>query len=231
MVVPRGQKLEAAQANKLEDLASTLKRLKDEIRDYQCPHCGALLTERGGDCDHYYEAFECGYVNTDGCGKRPCPWDPKFPRFEDYELQFVSTKTAGEKSWTCIANPKTDMARWLSLIAYGRTKEESEQRIRAEYERNARKEKKVIKKQSGRVKANLIICQPPLPVAWLGCWRGILSGRVALNVDLLAAVLGDVDLQGGRVPRQSPNSGEGFNRPDKPRLRWTTTVCPYTRPR
>ena len=142
MLVSRGQKFEAAQASKLEEIASTLQRLKDEIREYQCPHCGALLAERGGNDEHYYEAYYCGYVNTDGCGKRPCPWDPKFPRFEDYELQFVPLETDADKSWACIANPKTDMARWLSLIAYGPTQEEAEKKVRAEYDRNARKEKK-----------------------------------------------------------------------------------------
>ena len=95
----RGQKFEAAQASKLEEIASTLQRLKDEIREYQCPHCGALLAERGGNDEHYYEAYYCGYVNTNGCGKRPCPSDPKFPRFEDYGLQFVPLETDADKSW------------------------------------------------------------------------------------------------------------------------------------
>jgi hypothetical protein len=36
---------------------------------------------------------------------------------------------------------------------------------------------------------------------------------------LLAAFMRDVDLQSGRIPRQSPDSGKGFNRSDKPRLR------------
>ena len=34
------------------------------------------------------------------------------------------------------------MARWLSLIAYGPAQEEAEKKVRAEYDRNARKEKK-----------------------------------------------------------------------------------------
>jgi len=142
MSIPRDQKFGVAQASRLEELAFKLQQIKDELQEYKCPHCGALLAERGGDDEHYYEAYYCGYVNTDGCGKRPCPWDPKFPRFEDYELQFVPLETDAEKSWACIANPKTDMARWLSLIAYGPTKEEAENKVRAEYERNARKEKK-----------------------------------------------------------------------------------------
>lgn len=43
--------------------------------------------------------------------------------------------------------------------------------------------------------------------------------HATLHIDLLAAVVSYVDLQGGRVPRQSPDSGKGFNRLEKPRLR------------
>ena len=42
--------------------------------------------------------------------------------------------------------------------------------------------------------------------------------HVALNVDLLAAFVGDVYLQGGRVPGQSPDPGKCLNRSEEPRL-------------
>jgi hypothetical protein len=147
MSIPRGQKLEAAQANQLEEVASTLQRLKDEIQEYKCPYCGAPLAERGGEwvgSEHYglHEIFQCGYHALDGYVEHPCPSDPKFPHFEDYELEFHPTQADPENPWFCIAVPKTEMARRLHLdFGCGRTKEEAEQKVRAKYERYAKRRK------------------------------------------------------------------------------------------
>ena len=91
----------------------------------------------GSDSDHYglHEIFECGYHAFDGYTERPCPSDPKFPRFEDYKLQFHHNSSETHYSWLCLAIPMTDMARRLSLQAgYGRTKEEAERQLRERYE-------------------------------------------------------------------------------------------------
>jgi hypothetical protein len=140
MSVPRRQKLDATQASQLEEIASTLQRLKDEIREYKCPYCGAPLAERVGDLDHFREAFQCGYDSLDGVVKRPCPWDPQFPQMEDYELRFVPIETDPANPWFCIAFPKTDMARSLQLQAGGRTKEAAERNVRAQYAQYAKRE-------------------------------------------------------------------------------------------
>lgn len=155
MSIPRGQKLERAQASRLEEIASTetkeqLQQLKEELREFKCPFCRAPLAQRGGDWvgpEHYglHEIFECGYHALDGCTKRPCPSDPKFPRFEDYELQFhraAASAVESKNSWLCVAIPKTDMARRLSLgSCYGGNKGEAERLLRETYERYATKRK------------------------------------------------------------------------------------------
>lgn len=48
---------------------------------------------------------------------------------------------------------------------------------------------------------------------------GLAPVHRALDIDWLAALAGDVDLQRGRVPAQSPHPGKRLNRPEKPRLR------------
>jgi len=152
MSIPRGQTLDKTQGENLEKIASSVmkeqvRQLTAELQEYRCPYCGAPVAERGGDwvgSEHYglHEIFECGYHALDGYVERPCPSDPKFPRFEDYELEFHPSQTEGESSWYCIAFPKTDMARKLRLdVCTGRTKEEAERQVRAKYERYAVKRK------------------------------------------------------------------------------------------
>ena len=144
---PRYELERLASGDAVKHLQQELERAKDEIAEYKCPFCGAPLEERGGEfigpnSDHYgvHEIFACGYHAFDGYSERPCPSDPKFPSFEDYELQ--THRNAGEAyhAWFCMAHPKTDMARRLRLNpAYGRTKEEAEQKLREQYERYATK--------------------------------------------------------------------------------------------
>jgi hypothetical protein len=140
MTIPIEQKIEPSQTNNLEKLASKLSQAKSALKEFTCPHCGAELVERGGEFvgpndDHYglHEIFACGYHAFDWVMRRPCPHDPKFPRFEDYELQsHAPSKPDG--SWFCIAVPKTEMAKFLQLTGTGKTKEEAEQRVRKSYD-------------------------------------------------------------------------------------------------
>jgi Domain of unknown function (DUF4365) len=146
MSIPREQKFGVAQTSRLEELAFKLQQIKEELQEYKCPYCAAPLGDRGGEwvgSEHFgiREVFQCGYDNTDGFVNHPCPSDPKFPTFSDYELEFHPIPSDPENPWFCIANPKTDMARTLHLHASGRTKEEAEQKVRAGYERNASKYK------------------------------------------------------------------------------------------
>jgi hypothetical protein len=77
----------------------------------------------------------------DWCVERPCPSDPRFPRFEDYELRFHHRPDELRMTWSCLALPKTEMARKLSLgSGFGVTKEEAERWVRGTYERYAHKD-------------------------------------------------------------------------------------------
>lgn len=91
-----------------------------------CPHCGSELFaqmptfhELG---DGEIDVFECGH--TRGDISRPCPDDPRFPAFEDYEL----TSWAEEPGrWYSEAHGRTDAARQVSLQGgVGRSKGEAE---------------------------------------------------------------------------------------------------------
>ena len=142
---PRSELERLATGEAIRDLQQELKRAKETLAEYRCPFCGAPVAERMGapadpDGDHtgLREIFECGYQSFDGFTERPCPSDPKFPRFEDYELQFHQNPSETHHAWFCLALPKTDMARRLTLSpSYGRTKEEAENRIRERYDRYA----------------------------------------------------------------------------------------------
>ncbi len=146
MLIPRSQTLEAAHLTRLEQIASSdtkdlVEQLKQEIGQYRCPFCGAPLAERGGDwvsSEQYglHEIFECGYHALDWRVERPCPSDPKFPRFEDYALEFHESTGEPKAGWLCVAIPKTDMARKLHLRPGSRgSKEEAEQAVRTDYDR------------------------------------------------------------------------------------------------
>jgi len=136
MSIPRQQRFDATQATQLGEIASSLQRLKDEIQEYRCKHCGAALAERGGEGEYYalHEIFLCGHHTVDGSVSQPCPKDPQFPRFEDYDLVFHPIQSDRENPWFCMANPKTHMARCLHLDSGGRTKEEAERRVREKYD-------------------------------------------------------------------------------------------------
>jgi hypothetical protein len=144
---PRSELERLASGEALKDLQRELDRAKETLTEYQCPYCGSPLAERlgapadpNGEHTGLREIFECGFQSFDGFIERPCPSDPKFPRFADYELKFHHNVSETHYPWFCLAFPKTDMARRLSLLtSYGRTKDEAEQQLRREYERHAAK--------------------------------------------------------------------------------------------
>lgn len=144
---PRSELERLASGEAMKDLQRDLQQAKEELSEFRCPFCGAPLAERGGEwvgprSDHFgiHEIFECGYRASDGRPERPCPSDPTFPRFEDYELQFRYNPAETHHPWLCRASPKTKMARRLALQpGAGRTKEEAERQLRERYERHATK--------------------------------------------------------------------------------------------
>ena len=127
----------------LERAYGELEAAREELAEFQCPTCGAAVSERlscPADPEEKHwdirETFECGYTHFGGELERPCPKDPNFPSFEDYDLQFGESQTERYWKWKCQAIGKTKMARCLWLpLGYGRTKEESEKAVRDSYER------------------------------------------------------------------------------------------------
>jgi hypothetical protein len=124
-----------------------LEKVQEELAEYRCPYCDAPLISRldaPADPEEknwdIRENFECGYQVFGGYIERPCPSDPNFPKFEDYELRFYHSPNDPHSPLQCYAIGKTDMARRLHLQpGYGRTRSEAETNIREWYERFARK--------------------------------------------------------------------------------------------
>ncbi len=159
---PRAELARIASGEAMADLQEELERVKEELAElegvkqelaeFQCPFCGSPLIETAR-VEHEYgddlrRIFECGYEDD---GHRPCPSDPKFPKFEEYELEvehhpkegyLQSVTTLGGQHyypWRCEAFPITPMAHRVGLIsALGNTEEEARQNARKEYERRAR---------------------------------------------------------------------------------------------
>ena len=108
------------------------ENLADFEEQFLCPHCGAPLETRTF-VDHEYgdvecEEFRCGY--TRGWRDRPCPKDPRFPEFEDYELTFEEE----DGGWCCWARGRTDAAHSVELSnGFGRSREEAERFVRRSY--------------------------------------------------------------------------------------------------
>ena len=86
------------------------------------------------------EVYECRYQSFGGYTERPCPSDPHFPKFEDYELQMHVDREESPFEWQCYALPKTQMARRLLLpVRFGRTQEEAKRALRERYDSYARR--------------------------------------------------------------------------------------------
>jgi hypothetical protein len=127
----------------LQDLQDELEYVKEELAQFQCPDCGAPLSARNEveldaelGVSGTLERFECGYAHVDGSLEHPCPNDPLFPSFEDYEL--VTRESNGQ--WTCYAQPKTKMARYVSIVrGVAWSEQEARDQVRKWYETAARK--------------------------------------------------------------------------------------------
>jgi hypothetical protein len=131
----------------IEQGREELEAAKEDLAEYRCPYCEAPLSSRNEapvdaserDWDTV-EHFACGYSHFGGQVQSPCPSDPKFPRFEDYDLQFSELKTEPLWKWSCIALGKTPMARLLFLTqGLGRTQEEAAQHVKESYDRYAKR--------------------------------------------------------------------------------------------
>lgn len=144
--IANGQAIAELQ-RELEHAQEELEEAKEQLSEYQCPKCDAplsLRTDAPLDPEEKHwdvrEIFECGYQCFGGSTERPCPSDPEFPAFEDYELKFQNSPDEPHLKWQCYAWPKTDMARRLSLPGgHGKTKEEAQQFVYERYSEYARR--------------------------------------------------------------------------------------------
>jgi hypothetical protein len=126
------------------------QRIEDITRkldEYLCPFCGSELTARiDAPVDPHQddwdvkEVFECGFQRFGGIIERPCPNDPIFPLFEDYELRLSQAGKETDLKWMCFAVGKTPMARKLRLdIGYGETQDEAKNHVLLSYQSYARR--------------------------------------------------------------------------------------------
>lgn len=149
---PRGLLERLASGAALRDLQAEIERTREELEaarqelaEYRCPYCRAeLLVRIDAPADpeqkvwDIREEFGCGFQRFGGFVERPCPADPRFPKFEDYDLHFRHSPEESHFKWQCYALGKTDWARRVHLSpGLGRTKEEAERQVREEYNRSA----------------------------------------------------------------------------------------------
>ena len=111
---------------------NSVTELVELAEDLTCRTCGARLEERRF-VDHEYgdaewEIFACGAER--GWRSRPCPRDPRFPSFSDYELEYYED---GE-TVCCTARGKTDMARAVDLqTGFGITRDSASRWVERSY--------------------------------------------------------------------------------------------------
>lgn len=80
------------------------------------------------------EVFDCGFRRFGGSVDRPCPRDPRFPQFEDYEIVVATNQRNGREGFTAMARPRSEMARKVRLDdGSGSTEEEARARLKAHY--------------------------------------------------------------------------------------------------
>jgi hypothetical protein len=138
---PRAELAKIASGEAIAELKEDLENVKDQLAEFQCPFCGAPLVEQTSVPHTYgddlYQGFDCGH-ETGGGRETPCPSDPKFPKFEEYELRTEYHAEEGIWPWVCYALPRTHMAQRLGLFrALGKTEREAMQEAFDQYKRKS----------------------------------------------------------------------------------------------
>ena len=110
----------------------SVTKLLELAEQLTCRFCGAPIQERTfvdhayGDCE--WDRFECGAEN--GYRFRPCPKDPRFPAFEEYELV---TYQDGDLFYSHAVG-RTEMAHAVELAqGFGGTPESAERWVERSY--------------------------------------------------------------------------------------------------
>ena len=138
---PRSELERITSGEAIQNLQAEIEELREQVAEYQCPHCGAMLSGRidapaDDEQKHWdvVETYECGFQTFGGMIQHPCPTDPNFPRFDDYELMIECTEEKSGEVWYCHARPKTEMARKVSLtVTDGKSEEEVKKKMGATY--------------------------------------------------------------------------------------------------
>lgn len=133
----RGSLIARMDGTAIKQLEANLERARDELREFQCPDCGAPLvesmdievTERDSDT---LKSFACGRRQFTYDVQDMCPSNPNFPKFEALTIQTHMNGTM----WSAYIAPGGRVKLWLNPTA-GRTEEEAIQALRAAYDRRA----------------------------------------------------------------------------------------------
>jgi len=142
---PRSELERITSGEAIQELQLLLETAREELSEYRCPYCDSEVTERihapADPLEKHWdvrESFACGFQAFGGSVERPCPADPQFPKFEDYELIFDHNPDEPHWKWICSALGKTEMARMLHLrTGLGETKEEAEEELQKHYHKLA----------------------------------------------------------------------------------------------
>lgn len=112
----RADLLQLYKTRPLHELHEELLRLREHLSEFQCPHCGALMSEHVSvsidDCDVDRKVYECGYETDGGWVDRPCPHSHDVPDFSEYEIKYEND---GDH-WTALGTPRTDRARRFGVL-------------------------------------------------------------------------------------------------------------------
>lgn len=142
----RSELIKMAADDTIDALQAEINRLGDELSEYRCPHCSSAMSSRMSapidederDWD-LVVSYDCGYVTFAGEIMHPCPSDPQFPRFEDYQVLCRKVAAGRGREWICEARPITKMAEKVRLDpGYGESEAHARRRLEAAYKYRAR---------------------------------------------------------------------------------------------
>jgi hypothetical protein len=136
---PRNELQKLASGHALVELQNELEALRDDLANFQCPHCGSFQVEhsiQGYDEDETETTiYECDLHKQNDITFNMCRRNPKFPKFGDYDIE---CRELEHELWECAAWPKTAHARGHRFgPVKGHTKEEAEENIFEAYRRSA----------------------------------------------------------------------------------------------
>lgn len=123
------------------ELQAEIESLREQMAEYQCPHCGAELATRvdapaDEEQKHWdvVETFVCGFQVFGGTVQHPCPLDPAYPTLEDYTLVAELVDERPSRQWRCEARPKTAMARRVRIDpSFGDSEPAARRKVESSY--------------------------------------------------------------------------------------------------